>query len=207
MAILLATISILSIGCSQGATNVVVPIPESKALSSPPEINSASEEGFVDCVFYFDRIKTVGNGISISPLAMSKGTKVGFTIQYDKNWSAQPEIAKDVKINLRTGGVTLQRSGAESDDFVATLAKLYGKTVSAKKMNDSIHFNAVCMKGDPTNLDAGLVSIKMFVDSEVEAKYGEFFLDIDASAHSIRLGEKDPEYRLPILKALINPNK
>ena len=205
--VLLGIVSLVCLGCSKEANKVVIPRPKAKILSAAPEIDSGNEEGFSDCVFYFDKVKTARNVMTFNAQGLAKGKKVGFTIQYLENWDSKSVNPNDVNLSVEVGSVMFTRSGPESDAFVAALAKYYAKTSPGKRMVDNVRFNAICLKGDPSNLSNGPISIKMFVDSEVEAKYGEFFLDIDVNSHSIRLGEKDPDYRLPILKALTNQSK
>jgi hypothetical protein len=198
---------LVCLGCSKGGNRYVVQTPEARLLTAPPEIDSSKEEGFSDCVFYFDQVQGDGDHLTLNPIATSKGKKVGFTIQFDAKWNVHSEAVQDVNVVLQTGKVTFQRSGPESDDFVSALATYYGKPAPGKTMNDTIQFNAVCLKGSPGTLGLGPASIKMFIGSEDQSKYGEFFLDIDMTLHMIRLGEKDTEYREPILKALTNPSK
>ena len=160
-----------------------------------------------DCLFYIDQVKTSNNLITLNAQATSGGKKVGYTVQYSTNWKTASQTISDGKLEFHTGQVTLKRSGPESDAFVAALAKYYKQKLPGKMMVESVRFNAVGLQGDPNDLGKRPVSIKMFTESEEESKYGEFFLDIDVASHSIKLNEKDEEYRLLILKALTIPAK
>lgn len=192
-------------GCGKNSANSVSPSTELRpVLKSAPEIVSGEQlQGFVDCRFYFENRESFLDGhMELHPVAIFKGKQVGFTISFDSKWQSETHEAGDLKLTGSSGRISFQRSGAESDEFVAALAKIYGLKNSPKKMKDEVWFEAVCLQGNPKSGGNKVVEIKMFFSSKNQSESAEFFLNIDEAHHTIEISEKDPEYRSPMILAL-----
>ena len=60
----------------------------------------------------------------------------------------------------------------------------------------------VCLGGDPTAVPRQSLKMKFFFNSEGESRYAEVFINLDFDAAVGQFHEKDPEYRLPLLRSL-----
>jgi hypothetical protein len=69
-------------------------------------------------------------------------------------------------------------------------------------MAKEVRFTAIALEGDPRDLGKGPTRIKLFFEPEEEDGYAEVFTNVDLAARRLEVREKDPEYRLPLVKAL-----
>ena len=166
-----------------------------------PEITSESEEGFHDLVFALASDSGPSeSGQTLRAAGIHEGSTVGFQIRLGPAWK-QGKIAE---VNLVTyqGTVVLASLGGESDAFARVLDRLYGTKLAPAGMNAQTTFTALSLEGNPGNLAAGPVKLKLFFEPDEEDRYAEAFLNIDAEKSRISFNEKDEEYRMPLVRAL-----
>lgn len=97
--------------------------------------------------------------------------------------------------------------GKESDQWLATLRKLYQLPELTAEMLPAVTFTAITLEGDPRRPECGPVKIKLFyecdaADPAYDEKYAEHYLNLDLVEGKIEFHEKDPEYRSALLSAL-----
>ncbi len=187
---------------NQPPTPPVAAPPEVVALTGPPEITAETEEGFVDLLFYIAEHQSLADGShSLVAAGRHKGRAVGFQVVVGTTWTkGKPD--KDVPVDIRPGAVLYRSIGAESDAFLQVLDDLYGTKVHPKAMVGERRFAAISLSGDPKNLAAGPVKIKLFYEPGPDDRYAEFFTNIDLARRRLEFREKDPEYRKPVVRAL-----
>jgi hypothetical protein len=100
------------------------------------------------------------------------------------------------------GVITYRSIGADSDTFVQVLDELYGTKLSPKVMIGEVRFTGISLGGDPRDLQSGPVKIKLFFESDKQDEYAELFTNIQLADHRLEFHEKDPDYRLAVIKAL-----
>lgn len=175
------------------------------ALDGSIEVTVRSEGGFHDLVFYIEQCTTLAsNQKSIRVTGMHDGKRLRLEIMLGAQWQAG-SIGQNVKLTTYTGKVSYKSVGADSDSFLGVLDELYGTKLSPKFMRPSADFTGISLEGDPRNLEAGSVKIKLFYESGAEADYAELYTNIDLAAKSLEIREKDEGYRAPIINALRTP--
>jgi len=192
-----------------GCSKQPAPTPPTKApaqpappLTAPPEVTSESEEGFHDLVFWLQDIKQLPDGSqSLHGLGTYQGRPLGLEVVLGPTWQAG-SLGKDVPLVTYSGVVTYRSTGADSDAFIQALDGIYSTKLSPKVMRRETPFTAISLGGDPRDLKSGAVHMKLFFESDKQDEYAEFYTNIRLADHRLEVHEKDPEYRLPIIKAL-----
>lgn len=192
-------------GCGKQAPapqGVAAEAAPSMPLSGPVEVTSQEEEGFHDLVFYIEELKRLPDGSqSIRCSGTHKGRRLGFDVVLADEWQTSAP-GKDIPIVTHRGSVAYRSTGADSDAFVQAMDEIYGTKTGSKAMGSEIGFAAVSLEGDPRDLGKGPVKIKLFFLPDNEDGYAELFTNIDLPARRLDVREKDPEYRLPVVRAL-----
>jgi hypothetical protein len=104
----------------------------------------------------------------------------------------------------------LKSTGANSDNFIHLLAKLYKQKVDTSlKFSDRITGDCINMGEYIDSLnkqDNGqygtAAQYKVFLKGNDDSKYAEIYMSINEKEHWVELGEKDKEYR-PIIIGLL----
>jgi len=171
-----------------------------------PILDQFSEEGFVDCIFKIDGLKTDQNFYYFNLFASHKARKVGFAVKLVR--SVGPGFDEEmnlIKDHVYYHGVSFRSLGQVSDDLIAALGEFYGRDVGALQMIQEETFTMIALQQDDTDLDLHAVKMKLFGrDSEpfVEDDYYESFFNVDLPGGFVSWNEKDPDYRTPLIKAL-----
>lgn len=174
----------------------------SKPLMAPPEVTSEAEEGFHDLLFYIQDFKRLPDGSqSIRVLGKHKGRQLGLEIVLSPTWKAG-SLGENVPLVTYRGVISYRSVGSDSDVFAQVLDEIYGTKVGLKTMSKETQFTGISLGGDPRDLDSGAVKMKLFFESDKEAEYAELYTNIRLADHRLEICEKDPGYRLAIVKAL-----
>jgi hypothetical protein len=186
------------------------PAPDSKgggrsasgAAPKLPEVTSEAEEGFFDLVFTIvDHGKNPDGSQLIQARGTHKGVPLGLAVWLGPQWK-KGRFSTEVKLTTHTGVVAFRSSGPESDALLQTLDRLYGTKQDPKSMAPETSFTGLSLQGEPAQLDRGLVKIKMFFESKDDKLYAELFTNIDLKERKLWIREKDPDYRLPLVRVL-----
>ena len=160
--------------------------------------DKSEDGGFVDADFIAQSIETSSDGVvSIAALSHSGSEEVGFLVVIPTQWV--PWKPKDLGVVWYRGTVTIKSAGKSTEAFVRALAKAYGKAAPPFALTER-QLTAIALGGDPRNAYAGKVELKLFCESERENEYAEIYLNFDLSKRVVELHEKDPEYRVAVLK-------
>ena len=179
----------------------------SLSASDLPEVVEMIEEGFADLAFGLMSYRRLEDGSQVLDVrGRRKGREVGFRVRLSSAW--EKRMLGDTGIVAYQAVVYLESIGKPSDQFVDDLADLYGGLPQPGKMASSVVFTAISLEGLPAQLDRGPVKIKLFFEPDDESEkayeqfYAEYYLNIDVTAKLVEFGEKDPDYRKAMLRAL-----
>ena len=163
---------------------------------------TGDEGDFHDLSFTIDQVRTLADGSkSLSVSGMMEGKQVGFEVILGPTWQAGKSDPR-IPIVVRKGMVTYKGMGTNSDAFVQVLDQVYRTKLGPKGMAASTKFTGLSLQGDPSKLEEGEVKIKLFFESNKQDEYAEVFTNIDVAAKKLEFSEKDPEYRVALVKAL-----
>ena len=165
------------------------------------EITSEMDEGFVDLVFTITESEINADGsASFHAQGLNEGEKVGLRVRLLPSWK-DGTLGDD--FTTFQGPVYFESTGEESDRLVQILGGLYQSSVRPQSMRkNEILFTGITLEGDPRALSSSPLKIKLFVESEDEEKYAELYTNIDVQGRRLEIGEKDPDYRDPIMRAI-----
>ncbi len=184
---------------------VRTPKTATKTIVNAPllELTSAREPGgFEDVILAIQEYEDRPSEVAITASATHQARRVSVRIVLIKGMTPGLRGTTIDRKAFFVGGVRLESVGAESDAFVSELAAIYGITTPTK-MRQSVLFTAFPLQGDPTELLTQHLNFKVFHDEDDSlGEYSEAYVHVDIPHRYIRLDEKDPEYRAPLLKAL-----
>jgi len=170
-----------------------------RPLNGPPEIQAESESDIYDLVFFIRAHKIMPDGSqTFLASGVNQGTDVGFELLLGPQWK---EGSISPGIPTYTGFASYHSAGADSDSLMNVLDELYKTKQHPKGMKSETKFSAISLDGDPRDLEKGPVELKLFFEASGR-DYAELFTNIDLKSHKLYLGEKDPEYRGAIIRAL-----
>ena len=169
--------------------------------TSPTEITSESEDEFYDLVFFIEDHKTLADGWqTITARGVHEGTEVGFELSLGSSWR-EGSMSTEPGIVTYVGTANYRSVGAASDSLIQVMDQLFETKQSPKRMTSETRFSAISLEGDPRNIEAGPVKLKLFFEG-APSRQIELFTNIDLKARRLYVGEKDPDYRKRIIKTL-----
>ncbi|MDZ4695089.1 MAG: hypothetical protein SGI86_08050 [Deltaproteobacteria bacterium] len=165
-----------------------------------PELTVDTEPGFADLTFAVSiaRSDPVRHYIGT---AQHGGVEVALSAELHGPWIAG-RLDHDVNLVVYRGRVDLIRTDDRSDNFVRVMDGLYGTGFGALKMTNRIALLAVSLAGDPAHPELGLVKLKLFHGDEKSDGYAEAYFNLDVGGLKMQLREKDPKYRVAMVRAL-----
>jgi len=170
-----------------------------------PLLDQFSEAGFVDCVFKILDLKREQEHFTFRLEATYDGESVGCAVRMVRGMQASlSDKAELISDRIYANGVTIKRSGDESDRLLMTLAKLYGLRDMPLHMCDSKGFTAVALHQNTVDMEREPVKLKLFGrdGDEEEEDYNESFFNVDLMNGFVFWNEKDQEYRVPFIEGL-----
>jgi hypothetical protein len=157
-------------------------------------------DGFVDIDLPLSRIAGSESSPTYECLGRIEGTSIGFAVSLGDEWNAQPLEGTDAAVFWGYG--ELRSLGSHSNNLIAFLALKYGNNSYAERpMVQRAFAQVVCLGGDPTAVPRQSLQMKFFFNTEDESRYAEVFINLDFEAAVGQLHEKDPGYRLPLLRS------
>ena len=167
-----------------------------------PEIASHSDTSWHDLSFRIQQLGNLPNGAQLLRIAGTyRGAPVALGVLLGPSWK-KGRLSADVPLVIYSGTIELRSLGEQSDRLLAALDELYGTKQRAYKMSSRTEFAAMSLGGDPAHLRAAPVKLKLFFESDDESRYAELYLNIDMGTGTVELAEKDPDYRIAIVRAL-----
>jgi hypothetical protein len=170
-----------------------------------PILTQHSEEGFVDCIFKVDGLKSDESHYYFNLMGSHEGQQVGFAVKLVKH--VGPGFDGDMNLireHVYRHGVSFRSLGEVSDRLINVLADLYGLGLKELRMVPEETFTAIALQQDDTDLLHG-VKFKLFGRDQEEFDedaYYESFFNVDLSAGLVSWNEKDPDYRVPLIRAM-----
>ena len=166
-----------------------------------PNARISSDQGFVDIDLSVTDVTMGEDGtVSVTARGNVSGTNVGFIVDVLPIWTAK-KMESGAAV-LYWGKVRYRSIGAESDNFVSLVARLYGVSAPGSSMAKQINFAAVGLNTDPRNVLKSPTRMKVFFESPNQNQYAEVFTNLDLSKRLVQFHEKDQEYRIPLIRAL-----
>lgn len=171
-----------------------------------PVLDQFSEDGFVDCIFKVEGLKTDQDFYYFNLLASHNAERVGFAAKLHR--SVGPGFDGDmnlIKENVYYQGVSFRSLGKTSDDLITALARLYELDFGTLQMIAEETFTAIALQQADTDFNQHAVRLKLFGrDSKpfFEDDYYESFFNVDLPNGFVSWNEKDPDYRAPLIRAL-----
>jgi predicted alpha/beta superfamily hydrolase len=172
--------------------------------SDPPAATIREDDDFVDIGLAITKVKRSLDGtVSVVARGMVEGTVIGLMVDVLPDWKPQEIEGGGC---FYWGRLRYRSLGAESDAFIAALSRLYGIGEPPRAMAPRIDVNAVGLNHDPRALASVPAKMKaFFYDDGPDDRQAEVYTNIDLQAKRLEFHEKDPEYRLPLVRALIDP--
>jgi hypothetical protein len=172
-------------------------------IKPPPEITADSEDsGFVDLGLAIRSRETLPDGSQVlHAFGVHHGREVGITVVLGTQWKVG-SLGSDVPFVTYRGTVTYRSLGAPSDALLQILDELYATKLQPTSIRPTTTFTAISLEGEPADLTKGPTKIKLFFESDTEDRYAELYTNIDLANGLLQIHEKDPEYRLALIKAL-----
>lgn len=171
-----------------------------------PILTQYSEEGFVDCIFKVDGLKSDNDHYYFNLIASHDEDRVGFAVKLIKYVS--PGFDADMNLiqaHVYRPGVSFRSLGAISDRLICALARLYGQDHSQLRMAPEEAFTAIALQQSDTDFEVHGVKLKLFGRDQGEfdqASYYESFFNVDFPNGFVSWNEKDPDYRVPLIKGM-----
>lgn len=171
-----------------------------------PILTQNSEEGFVDCIFRVDRLKSDNDYYYFNLLASHDEERVGFAVKLVKHVGPGFDENMDlIHDHVYRPGVSFRSLGAISDRLVNVLAQLYGLNQAGLRMAPEETFTAIALQQTDTDLETCGVKFKLFGKDQGEFdqdRYYESFFNVDFPGGFVSWNEKDPDYRVTLIKGI-----
>ena len=167
-----------------------------------PKALLGNEDDFVDISLSISKYETLNNGSKRFTVKNTlNGQKVSFVLELLPEWDAKP--IEDMDAHFYWGFATITSTGSESDAFIRQVAKLYNIQTPVEKFKNSISAQVVGLANDPTEIESSPVKMKFFLNPDADENlYSEIFINIDLNTNTLEFNEKDPDYRLPLVRSL-----
>ena len=168
------------------------------------------QKPWCDLVLEMTEIRNVGprkifvedRPISIQAIGSAQIGDIGIGAVIPRlGWKAQ---TADENITVHWANIELYSLGKLSDTLVGLYEDWFDFPRSGLNAAGKIECLAVMIGGDPKSIDKTKINSKLFFDPHTEQveQYGELFFNFDIKARKVWLKEKDPEYRLPVVRWL-----
>lgn len=174
--------------------------------SALPELTEACEDGFVDCTFKIEDLRSDADHYYFRMSARHEGEIVGLDARLVKRIG--PGFDADMHLrqeHVYGEGLVLSSTGAASDRLIRALAKLYAIEPFERVAAASESYTLIALQQEDSELETHAVRAKIFGRDQDEAAldedYYESFFHIDLPNGYVHWNEKDADYREPLLRA------
>lgn len=166
------------------------------------EFSTSEGDGWYDLKFHFT-VSSSGESRAFRLRNHFEDAEVGMTVVIPhtiQNGLRQDEKGQWYVAQEAIQTVLFVRDGEPSDRLVRAMNRLYKTGLTGKRMVDVVSLEAIPLEGE----QQGLPKIKLFGGpNEDEEAYFELYLNLDFQRSVAEIAEKDPDYRLPMMKALV----
>jgi hypothetical protein len=192
----LAMVAVLfSIIC--GVTVVAAPDPEGLT-----DIDVSEPGGFVDLRLTIRSVERTANGeMAIEAYGLDHGKIVGIGAGLPAEMVAGKIDSGGSRIEF-VKGITLRSLGEASDGLMVTMAHLYHVSNAPQRARSSVIATAAILQRTPRSGPLANLQSKLFFNDSDEKRYAELYLNLDLATNTLELFEKDPDYRVDVIKAL-----
>jgi hypothetical protein len=158
-------------------------------------------DGFVDIDLPLTRVAGTESSSVYDCQGRVGSVTIGFSVCLGQDWSEQQLEGTEATVFWGQG--ELRSLGEISDSLVGLLALKYGNnSYSERAMVKRASAQVVCLGGDPTTTPRQSLKMKFFFNTDDEKRYAEVFVNLELDNAVVQLHEKDPGYRLPLLRSL-----
>jgi len=176
----------------------------SRALASESAtapIQFGSEQGFVDVDLPISRLTQQDGQMRFEARGMYASQPVGFRFVMGDVWKPQAQPGSKLVVYWGTGAI--ESLGGESDRFVSMLASKYGlQSHGQLRMLSAVRVAVVGLGDDPSKAMRTSTRMKIFLHDGDKERYAEAYVNVDPVRGMLEFHEKDPEYRLNVVRAL-----
>lgn len=167
-----------------------------------PKSLLGEDEDFIDISLSISKYETLKNGTKRFTVKNTlNGQKISFNLELLPDWDAKP--IENMDAHFYWGSATITSTGLESDAFIRQVARFYNIQDPVEKFRDSIPAQVVGLANDPADIESSPIKMKFFINPDAdEDLYSEIFINIDLSTNTLEFNEKDPDYRLPLVRSL-----
>jgi hypothetical protein len=176
--------------------------------SAPPEllpIGLPVEAGWADIKLPVTDVACTAKGVcQITTLGVYQSQTVGITVKMtDIGPSSGFSHPQPVSRKATPNGMILESQGEPTLNLLRLLSSLYQHPLSDFDVPKELKFSAITIEGDPKDVENAPLKFKVFYrDDQPEGPdYFEMYINPDLPHGFVEFAEKDPEYRLPILRA------
>lgn len=174
--------------------------------SALPELTEACEDGFVDCTFKIEDLRSDADHYYFRMSARHQGEIVGLAARLVKRIG--PGFDADMHLrqeHVYAEGLVLSSIGEASDRLIGALAELYSIEPYDRLAAAGESYTLIALQQEDTELETHAVRAKIFGrdrdDAALEEDYYESFFHIDLPNGYVQWNEKDADYREPLLRA------
>ncbi len=169
-----------------------------------------SSDGFCEIEMAIRDSSTATDGVLTLNVAATDGSEaVGLRILIAPEMQPgqmNPVTLSPQNHSLYRGGIRIQRTGSESDAWLAALARSYGIKHPPTAMDDDIHFTAYPFRGDPATIATREVLFELSHDDPKNAvPQCQFLLEVNLPAHNTRFREENQDFRPCMIRVLAKP--
>lgn len=174
--------------------------------SALPELTEANEDGFVDCTFKVEDLRSDAEHYYFRMSARHQGEIVGLDARLLKRigpgFDAEMNLLQE---HVYGEGLVLSSIGAATDRLIGALARLYAIEPFDRAAAARESYTLIALQQEDTDLEIHAVRAKIFGRDQDEAAldedYYESFFHIDLRNGYVQWNEKDADYREPLLRA------
>jgi len=166
------------------------------------EIVVSTNGGFVDVVLPIVQTQPAPDGTQrIYAAGKYRDRSIALTVRVSSAWLPQ-NVGSDISHVVYGGLVSFVRTDAGCDELPPLLDELYGTGLHPSGHIPEVTFSATTRDGSAPRLNEATARLSLSRSGETEASTVELYLNIDLPGRRLELVEKEPRYRVALLRAL-----
>lgn len=167
-----------------------------------PMARSEFDPPWVDLQFALVTVQSTGDQshLVLECEGAADSLPVGFGLSLERTGWVHDGVEGEDRIWSDWGRCEIFSTGAASDRLAGLLARLFGHE-GPRSFVERLPCDIVLLTSDPTRLDSSYCRTKLFV-GEADDEEGQVFINFDVPNRRVELREKDPDFRLALLREL-----
>jgi hypothetical protein len=166
------------------------------------EIVVSANGGFVDVILPIVQMQPAPDGTQrIHAAGKYRERSIALTVRVSSAWLPQ-NVGSDISHVVYGGLVSFVRTDAGCDELPPLLDELYGTGLHPSGHLPEVSFSATTRDGSAPRLNEAPARLLLSRSGETEESTVELYLNIDLPGRRLELAEKEPKYRVGLLRAL-----